>query len=196
VTDNKIALPGVSDADNATLNLLLKQLNDKAQRNLLRAAYYDGKHAIRQIGSIIPPQYYRMGIVLGWSAKAVDILARRCNLDGFVWPDGDLDGLGYRELVDGNFLMSEISSGLTSSLIHGPAFLVNTAGDESAGEPASLIHVKDAANATGEWDARARRLRNLLSIIGRDDKGQPNELALYLDGRTITARRDNGAVGG
>jgi hypothetical protein len=70
--------------------------------------------------------------VLGWSAKAVDILARRCNLDGFVWPDGDLDSLGGSEVWDdSNYLGSEVSSALISSLIHGVSFLVNTKGDES-----------------------------------------------------------------
>jgi hypothetical protein len=192
VTD-PIRLPGVSDDDDRTLNFLLKQLDEKSPRNQLRLSFYDGKHAVRQVGTIIPPQYYRLGIVLGWSAKAVDSLARRCNLDTFVWPDGDLEGIGFRDLADGNHLSSEISSGIVSSLIHGPAFLVNTEGDTAAGEPASLIHVKEATNATGEWDWRARRLRNLLSIIDRDDRGQPTELALYLDGRTITAWRENGA---
>jgi hypothetical protein len=95
------------------------------------------------------------GIVLGWSAKAVDILARRCNLDTFIWPDGDLDSIGFRETYDGNHLGTEISSALISSLIHGTSFLVNTLGDESEGEPLGLIHVKDAMNATGDWNPRA-----------------------------------------
>lgn len=185
-----ITLPRVSDEDNETLARLLKQLEAKKLRNLLRASYYDGKHAARQVGSVIPPQYYRMGMVLGWSAKAVDILARRCNLDRFVWPDGDLGDLGMREVWEGNHLSTEVSSGLISSLIHGVSFLVNTEGE--AGEPAALIHAKDALNATGEWNTRRRRLDNLLSINGYGDDGRPSSLALYLDGRTIVAERDRG----
>ena len=188
---DQIALPGLSDDESRTLNCLLEQLEHKASRNLLRASYYDGKRALRQVGTIIPPQYYQLGIVLGWSAKAVDILGRRCNLDAFVWPGGDLDSIGFRETWEANSLGSEISSALISSLIHGTSFLVNTRGDESAGEPAGLIHVKDAMSATGEWNARGRRLDNLLSITGRDDEGKPNALALYLDGVTIVADRDS-----
>lgn len=184
-----LTVPGLSDDEQRTLNLLLEQLAAKQPRNLLRASYYDGKRAIRQVGSVIPPQYYRLGIVLGWSAKAVDLLARRCNLGGFVWPDGDLDALGYGETWEGNHLASEVSSALVSSLIHGVSFLVNTRGDESAGEPAGLIHVKDALNATGIWNPRTRRLDNLLSITGRDDKGRPNSFALYLDGLTVDAAK-------
>lgn len=186
----KITLPGIPDDDQRTLNALLEQLDAKQPRNLLRASYYDGKRALRQVGSVIPPQYYRLGLVLGWSAKAVDILARRCNLDGFVWPGGDLDSIGYRDTFEANQLGTEVSSALVSSLIHGTSFLVNTKGDPAAGEPESLIHVKDAFSATGEWNARRRGLDNLLSITGRNDQGEPSSLALYLDGRTIVATKD------
>jgi hypothetical protein len=190
--NDRITLPGVSDDNNALLNGLLKQLEVKKPRNLLRASYYDGKRAIRQVGTVIPPQYYRLGLVLGWSAKAVDILARRCNLDGFVWSDGDLDSLGYREVLDDNFLLAEFSAAAVSSLLHGVVFAVNTVGGND--EPPSLIHFKDALNATGEWDSRTRRLSNLLSITERDgETGDPTALALYLDGETIEANREGRA---
>lgn len=189
-----ITVPGVSDDEHRILNLLLEQLDAKAHRNRLRAAYYDMRHAPRLIGSVIPPQYWRAGIVLGWSGKAVDILARRTNLDGFVWPGGDLESLGYRELWEENNLGSEVSQGTVSSLIHSVAFILNTQGED--GEPDSLIHFKDAMNATGEWNARARRMDNLLSVTDRAtegaDRGKPTGLALYLDGVTIVAEKDGG----
>lgn len=187
---SSISLPDISDDEQRTLNMLLARLAAKTPRNLLRASYYDGKRAIRQVGTVIPPQYYKLGIVLGWSAKAVDILARRCNLDGFKWPDGDLDSIGYQEVWDGNNFGSEISSAITSALIHGTSFLVNTTGDPATGEPAGLIHVKDAMSATGEWSERTRSLTSLLSITGCDDEGEVSALSLYLDGETITAERD------
>jgi hypothetical protein len=184
-------LPGVSDELNDVIKHLFDQLEAKQPRNLLRASYYDGRRAIRQVGTVVPPQYYRLGIVLGWSAKAVDILARRCNLDGFVWPGGDLDSLGLPELMEANSVKTEISAALISSLNHGPAFLVNTRGDTGKGEPTSLIHVKDALNATGDWNPRKRHLDNLLSITGRDGEGTTTSFALYLDGETLTAEKDS-----
>jgi hypothetical protein len=192
VTHESIRLPGASGDENRTLNLLLERLAEKQKRNLLRASYYDGKRAIRQVGTVIPPQYYRLGIVLGWSAKAVDILARRCNLDTFVWPDGDLGSTGFGDVWESNHLGSEVSSALVSSLIHGVSFLVNTRGDEASGEPASLIHVKEAQTATGVFNGRTRRLDNLLSVLGRDDEGRVSELALYLPNLTITAAKERG----
>jgi hypothetical protein len=186
----RIVLPGVSDDDNRTLGRLLADLHHKQPRNNLRASYYDGKRAVRQVGTIIPPQYWRLGLVLGWTAKAVDVLARRCNFDRVFWPDGDLDSLGGSELFEGNNLKSRIHSALVSSLQHGPAFLVTTTGDQATGEPPALVHVKDALSAIGDWNARRQRLDNLLSVTGRDDQGQVNSLALYLDGVTITAEKD------
>lgn len=187
---DRLTLPDLTDDEDLILNALNVQLEAKQPRNLLRASYYDGKRAIRQVGSVIPPQYYRLGIVLGWSAKSVDILARRCNLDSFIWPDGDLNSIGFREAWDANRLASEVSAGLISSLIHGTSFLINTRGDKSAGEFEGLIHVKDAMSATGTWDARRRQLDSLLSINDRDQDGKPSSLALYLDNLTIVAERD------
>ena len=190
MTERKIYLPGVDDDENRLLNHLLDELAKKRPRNRLRATYYDGKRMARQITSVVPPTYYRLGITLGWTAKAVDDLARICNLDGFVWPDGDLDSLGVEEVWEDNFFGAEMNSAAVSSLIHGVSFLVNTEG--AGDEPSSLIHVKDALSATGDWNLRRRRLDNLLSITARDEEGHPSALALYLDGRTITAERDAG----
>lgn len=185
-----ITVRGLSDDDTATLNHLLGKLDKKRPRNLLRSSYYDGKRALEQLTKVVPPHYYQLGIVLGWSAKAVDALSRRCNFETFVWPDGDLDALGGSVVQDDNYLRSEVSSAGISALLHGVAFLVNTRG--GAGEPASLIHVKDALSATGDWNARRRRLDNLLSVTEWTNEGTPAEVVLYLDGRTITAQRGTG----
>lgn len=187
----RITLPELTDDESRTLNMLLAQLDAKQYRNMLRSSYYDGRRAIMQVGTIIPPVYYQLGIVLGWSAKAVDILCRRCNLDGFVWPDGDLESLGFQEVWEGNHLQTEISaSAFTSSLLHGTSFLINTLGDPAQNEIPGLIHVKDALSATGEWNYRTRRLNSLLSITKWGKAGEVVGLALYLNGKTITADHD------
>jgi hypothetical protein len=89
----------------------------------LRASYYDGKRAIRQVGTIIPPQYYRLAIVLGWSAKAVDTLARRCNLDSVRVARRRPGVARLRTCGTATTSTSEVSSGIISSLIHGVSFL-------------------------------------------------------------------------
>lgn len=188
--DQRIVLPGVDDDTNNLVAHLFDQLEKQYRvRNLIRASYYDSKRAIRQVGSVVPPQYYKLGIVLGWTGKAIDLLARRCNLDGFVWPDGDLASIGGDDLWDDNHLRTEVNSAIVSSLLHGPAFLVNTVGGE--GEPSSLIHVKDALSATGDWNPRRRSLDNLLSVTGRDQEGVTS-FALYLENLTIAAEKVDG----
>lgn len=188
----RIYVPELDVSEQDTLDALAKKLHDKQPRNLLRACYYDGKRALRQVGSVIPPQYYRLALTLGWAAKAVDALSRRCNLDGLQWAAGDLPSLGFDEVWNGNRCRTELGSGTHSSLLHGTAFLVNTQGDETAGEIPGLIHVKDAFDATGTWNARRRALSDLLSITSRDDDGKPDALALYLDDLTIIVERDGG----
>lgn len=188
----KLSVPGLSDEEQGILNLLAQELDNKSPRNRLRSSYYDGKRAAQQIGTVIPPQYANIGLALGWAAKGVDGLGRRCNLEKMIWADGDLDSLGMSELEESNFLFSEISQGRTDSLIHGVSYLITTKGDTDAGEPAALVHAKDALNAYGQWNPRRRRLDNLLSVTSRED-GNITGFILYLDGLTISAEKVAGS---
>lgn len=186
-----MTVPGLSDAENDVLNRLAEALAGKSRRNLLRSSYYDGKRVAKMVGTVIPPQYANIGLALGWAAKGVDGLARRCNLEQMIWADGDIQSLGMSDLVDSNFLLSEISQSETDSLIHGVSYLITTKGDESAGEPKSLVHAKDALNAFGEWNARTRKLDNLLSVTAREDH-QITGFVLYLFNLTINADKIDG----
>lgn len=186
-----MTVPGLSVAENDVLNRLAEALAGKSRRNLLRSSYYDGKRVARMVGTVIPPQYANIGLALGWAAKGVEGLARRCNLEQMIWPDGDIQSLGMSDLVDSNFLLSEISQAETDSLIHGVSYLITTKGEESAGEPKSLVHTKDALNAFGEWNARTRKLDNLLSVTAREDH-QITGFVLYLFNLTINADKIDG----
>jgi hypothetical protein len=186
----RIVLADLSDDENARLASLLETIRNKARFNALVDAYYDGEKNLRLAhGGMIPPRYYRLGLVLGWTTKGVDALGRRCNLDSMVWPDGEIANLGMPELWTGNRLGTETDQGITSSLIHATSFVTAARGDE--GEPSALMHFHDASDATGTWNARVRRLDDLLVINGRDKDGAVDALTLYLDGRTITAEHDS-----
>src|SRR5690606_322081 len=192
--DRRLVIDGLTEDEQDWLDLLWKVLLDRQPNNLVRAGHYDFKHITSTRSMLIAPQYRTAAAVLGWNAKAVDMLARRTNLEGFYWPDGDLESLGYTDLVESNNLLAEFKGGQVSSLIHGVAFGVNTEGDTEAGEPASLIHIKDALNASGWWNPRRRRLDAVLSITGwaEDEQNRPTGLVLYLDGLTVTADREAG----
>lgn len=191
---DRLRVPGLTDNEQSWVDVLWKVMADRRRGNLVRKGTYDLKRAVDTSSTLIAPQYNTAKSVLGWNTKAVDMLSRRSNLEFFYWPDGDLESLGYTELVESNNLLAEIKGGLVSSLIHGVAFIVNTTGDSSAGEPTSLMHVKDALNAAGWWNSRRRRLDGLLSITGwdKDAAWRPSGFVLYLDGETVTADRENG----
>jgi len=191
MTFEKLSVPGLSEDELATLNENAEELANKSRRNFLRSSYYDGKRAAQQVGSVIPPQYANIGLALGWAAKGVDGLARRCNLEKMIWAGGDLDSLGMSDLEESNFLFSEISQARTDSLLHGVSYLITTKGDTTAGEPAALVHAKDALNAYGQWNTRKRSLDNLLSVTSRKD-GKIDGFVLYLNNLTISAEKVDG----
>lgn len=175
-----------------TLTGLLEQLAAKVPRNLLRAAYYDGKNAVRDLGISTPPNFRRIATVLGWSAKACDVLNRRCHLDKIVIPGLDADSLGVGDLWRWNYLDTEASHAGLSSLIHSTAFLVTTQGDPDAGEPEVLITARSALSGTGNWNRRRRALDSFLSVIDTDDDGRPIDMVLYLDGLNVAMKKDAG----
>ncbi len=189
MSNEPLRIRGLTDDENVTVNFLAKQLKDKARHNKNRSDLYDGKQAIRQVGSVIPPQYYRLGLALGWAAKGVDGLARRCSLEDMVWANGEIEDLGLQHLKDSNFLMSELSQARTDSLLHGVSYLVTVPGEED--EPEALVYARDALNATGEWNIRKRRLDNLLSVTSRENH-QITGLVLYKDGETVNADKVDG----
>lgn len=192
MTTETLRIPGLSDAEHEALNGNLEQLRAKQSRNLLRAGLYDGKHAVRQIGTIVPPTYYQTAVVLGWPAKAVDLLAQRMNVDGFFWPDGDLDALGVGRLVRETNFLPQLKQGIRSTLLHSCAFITTTRGVESD-EPDVMIHIRDALSATGLWDFRKQRLSSGLTVSAwqEDDSARPAAFTLYLNNLTITARRES-----
>lgn len=183
----KITVPGLSADENDYANAMLDRLERRSHRNMLRSSYYDGKRAARHVSAVLPPMYQKLGLTLGWSAKAVDALARRCHIDGYTWADGELDDLGMVEFSEENMLLSELSAARTKAFIHGVSFLINTVGGED--EPASLLHMKDALNATGEWNARTRQMDSLLSVNARKDNAV-TAFTLYLDGETVYCEKD------
>lgn len=187
MSEQSFRVPGLSFDENRLATGLLKQLNGLRRRNKSRTDLYDdGKLALRQLSTVIPPQYHNIGLALGWATKGVDGLGRRCKLDRMVWAKGDIDALGFDEFADSNFLYSEIAQAQTDALIHGVSFLITTQGGE--GEPSALIHAKDALNATGEWDARTRTMKNLFSVTSWDGD-QVSGFVLYVRGETINVER-------
>ena len=191
--DVKLRVPGLTDDETAVLNTNLERLLRRRGANYKRSSLYDGKNALTAIrSSVVPEQYYRLGIALGWSAKAVDGLTRRTQLQRFTWADGDLGSLGMDALERENALRSEMTQALTDSALHGISFLVTTQGGE--GEPDALVHARDALSMTGTWNPRLRRLDDALSVLRWDERdgNMPVEFVLYLYGLTVVCNKERG----
>lgn len=183
---DRISILNLQHDEQNWLDQCLTQLGEKRARNVKRAALYDGKNAQRDIGIKLPPHMKRIPFVLGWSAKACDVLNDLCSLDGFTTPGGStVDSLGVSEIWDTNFLANEAPQAGVSSLIHATAFLFTTQGDTDAGEPDVLVTAKDALLATGTWNKRKRALDSALSIIDTDSKGSPTSMVLYMPGKNV-----------
>lgn len=186
-----ISVEGLTADENDLANRLLSKLQQKLKRNLVRKTAYEGKRRARQISQILPPQYKNLALTVGWTASAVDLLSLRCKLESFTWAGGSLDDYGYSEIWNKNMLGSEVRQGLDSSLIYSTAFVTTTAGADHS-EPDVVWQFWDAAKATGDWNARARRLDSLIVLtdFGRD--GELSGFVLYAPGETIVCVNDAG----
>lgn len=187
----KINVAGLTDGENAVANALLEKLQQKLRRNLLRKSAYEGKRRVQQLSKILPPHYKALALSLGWTASAVDLLSIRCKLSEFTWADGDLASEGYSEVWDPNMLGSEVSQGLDASLIYSTSFVTTTAGADSS-EPDVVWQFWDATKATGDWNARARRLDSLIVLTDYDEKDRLSGFVLYLPDVTIDCRKLDG----
>jgi hypothetical protein len=187
-----IIVPGLDEYDQYNLNQLLEQLERKARRNALRNQYYEAKYSLRDLNIAIPPKFRNFDAVLGWPAKAVDVLSKRCNIDGFVVPgiQDAAENLGINDVWQDNRLTMESTMAHSSAMIHSCSFLCTVLGDTTIGEPPVLMLVKSALDATGIWDERLRALRSALSVIDRDMDGHPTSVVMYYPDRAVMMQRD------
>lgn len=183
-------IPGLDTREMDIFRALVSQWASKLPRNRLRSLYYDTKNPLKDLGISIPPQLTRIEVALGWPAKGVNALARRCNFDGFVVPGNQGDPFNLSQIAYDNQLEIEIPQGITSSLIHAVAFVVTTQGDVGAGEPRILQTVRSAMDGTGLWDRRRRGFSAFLSVLDFAADGLPSDMLMYLPEQVISLRRD------
>jgi hypothetical protein len=194
MTPKLIRVPDLALDEQNTLDELIVEWRAKRPRNNMRSAIYDMKNSERSLmARSVPNVVRRRKFVLGWSAIAVDKLNRRCNLDGFYDAAGnDLTTLGLDDIVRQNRLLSEVSQGGVSSLIHAVSWLVTTQGDTQSGEPEVLINARSAETATGIWDVRRRAIRDFLSIHSLDEDGEPTAMTLMIPNLNIIMTKTDG----
>lgn len=187
-------MPQLDHEAQNTFDALVNQWTQKISRNRLRSLYFDTKNPLKDLGISIPPQLTQIETALGWPAKGVNVLSRRCNFDGFVIPGGALDPFGLSQVMVENSMDSLIPQGITAALVHSTAFITTTRGDVQSGEPDVLQTVRSALSGTGIWDQRRRGLSSFLSVISADEFSIPNGFIMYLPERVLTMLKSDGGL--
>ncbi len=181
---------GLDDDEQATLSELWKVWTSKLPRNMTRSVYYDHKQKLVDLGIAIPPHLTDIDLVLGWPAKAVDVLARRCKLERFFIPGTDEDPLGVQDLWRANDMEIELPQSITASLLHSCSFMTATPGGH--GEPDVLISSQSALYGAGVWDFKLHQLKSALSITEFNDRGLVQQLLFFMRGKTVQCSRSGG----
>lgn len=182
---------GLTDEELAEFGALVRVWDDRARGNAEKMTYYLGKNQLKDLGISIPPSLKRTLTVVGWPAKAVDMLAARSMFDGFAFTGDGEDPLGLKPLLVENQFELLYEQAVRSQLIHCAAFWTLGRGDRSQGDPEVLISMNSAEYASALWDHRKRRIRSGLVVtdISRDDASAPTEITLYLADYVIVISR-------
>lgn len=182
-------ISGLTDDEAGILNELWSTWTRKLHRNILRTTYYDHKNIFKNLGIAIPPHLASIDMALGWPAKSVDVMARRCKFERFTLP-GDDDPLDIAPMLAENDFTMLLPQAITSTFIHSCSFWMATQGDTSAGEPEVLLSTQSAMYGAGLWDYRLRRLKAAFSVSNADCLGRITEWLMFIPGVTIRGRWD------
>ncbi|MEN4399597.1 hypothetical protein [Mycolicibacterium conceptionense] len=182
-------ISGLTDDESAILNELWSMWTRKLHRNILRSTYYDHKNLLKNLGIAIPPHLASIDMALGWPAKAVDVMARRCKFERFTLP-GDDDPLDIAPMLAENDFTMLLPQAITSTFVHSCSFWMATKGDTSIGEPEVLLSTQSAMFGAGLWDYRLRRLKAAFSVSNMDTMGRVTEWLMFLPRMTIRGRWD------
>lgn len=170
-------------------NEVLRVLGARRRRNMLRRRYFDGEERIRNIGIAVPPDLEDLMPVVGWPAKAVNVLATRLNLEGFAVPGAGTSSQEVREVFDLNHMEVGARQAHVAALRDGCAFLAVTVGDVEDGEPPAVISTYTATDASGTWNARKHALDNALTIDVRNDLGGVLQMSWWTPTRQVRMAR-------
>lgn len=159
-----------------SLESLRHKLEIKKDRVNLRYRYYEMKNLAADLRISTPPNLEWLHAVLGWNAKAVDTLADRLVFMGFKT---ETDFFNLNQIYQLNNLDVMPDSAFNAALIGSCSFIAISSVDDYP-----RMEAIDAANATGEIDARTGLLTEGYAVLKRDHDGQPRIEAYYEPGKT------------
>lgn len=165
----------------------LRQLADVYQyhqcRNSIKDKYYEGHVTLGDVnlGIALPPGLKKLEVGCNWGQKAVDALACRSMLDGFVGSGQAADTVA--RLVEENRLLDQYAKACREELKYGCVFATLSA-DEALG---CRIRFHSPAAAAALWSGEKGRIDCGLAIIDTvpdekyKDSWRPHIVNLYTD---------------
>lgn len=141
-----------------------KTIITRSRVNQIRDTYVEGCQAFKNMGVAIPPHLEEFATVIGWPAKAIQVVSARLHLEGFLLPGEHHENSLMAEVMESNNLDSEASQFHDSAMHYGCAFVSVTQGDTSLGEPEVLVRSYNAKEASGIYSARIRGLSHALTL--------------------------------
>ena len=166
---------------NVGIDFLKNKLAMKQGRVAKRYQYYDMKMPDQWIMRDMPREFMAYKSVLGWCAKAVDSVANKLQLDGFLEDNFDL-----MKIYQMNNMDILCDSAILAALIGSCSFIYISA--DETGFP--RMRVIDAYNATGMIDPVTYMLYEGYAVLDRDANGNVVTEAYFEKGRTTYYEKD------
>lgn len=182
-------LPELTAPENALVQEMLEQLRQHEERNYIRNMFFNAEQEFENMGIAIPEQFEQFATILGWNATAVNTLARRIKLDGFVAPGSPdrFEDLDYA--LNGAQFYRHLKMTIQSALIYGVAFIAVIPGLRAA-----QVQGLSARDATGIWDDNSPNdLRAGLAILDWGVAGIARAI-VFFPGQLITITRADGSI--
>ena len=185
------AVTGLTGSELTDMNALLSVWWRKRERNMLRERYYNAHNRLKDLGIAIPPPLKSIKTVVSWPEKAVDYIADRCVLEGFVLEGRD-SCPELEEVIADNDFLSVYAQAVKDCMVSSCSFLAVTAGGE--GEPKAMMTAHSARDGAAIWNDRLNRIRCALIVseFDYDADGRikgPLRMNLYEPGVVIVLRK-------
>ena len=182
----------VDDETRARLALLARTFNECQRGNALKRRYYEGHVRLSEVnlGLALPHGMANLEIGCAWGAKAVDVLAARSMLDGFVGRNGTAAEV-MTQIADANGLLAAYAKATRNELTYGTDF-ATLSPDEKRG---CRISWHSPETAAALWDDAAGRIGCGLAVVAvrRHPKWptlDPETVAYYDEQATWILTRD------
>lgn len=150
---------------------LLEELMSKKKRNQDLKEYYEGSKIVKDLGTIVPPNFHRMKEGLGWCQIAIDSLAERISLFSVSAHDREdseeLEDFSdwIQETLEENAFEGESEKAIKDFLLYGVCFIMIAKGDTTQGFPETVITVEDPNRVYGIINPKTKLFEEVVRVV-------------------------------